>query len=142
MAEENILQKLAGYVGTYAPGIATLLAATGVGAPAAAAVGALGALAKSFGMPEDAKPEERAKEQKERAEKQKTRKVAKVNTSSTPTLSPSQKKQKELWAEHEKARKEYYKAQSEGDKTPPHKDPKFKAMFDTQKKATDYQLSQ
>jgi len=54
MSEENIFQKIAGYVGSYAPGIAGILAATGVGAPAAAAVAALGALAKTFGLPEEA----------------------------------------------------------------------------------------
>lgn len=59
MAEEpSIFQKIAGIVGTYAPGLATLLAATGIGAPIAAAVGAVGILAKSLGMPETAKPED------------------------------------------------------------------------------------
>jgi len=57
MAEPSVFQKIAGYVGTYAPGIAAILAATGVGAPVAGAVAAIGALAKSFGLPEDTPPE-------------------------------------------------------------------------------------
>ena len=57
MAEQSVFQKIAGYVGTYAPGIAAILMATGVGAPAAGAVAAMGALAKSLGLPEDTKPE-------------------------------------------------------------------------------------
>jgi hypothetical protein len=57
MLEPSVFQKIAGYVGTYAPGIAAILAATGVGAPVAGAVAAIGALAKSFGLPEDSKPE-------------------------------------------------------------------------------------
>lgn len=43
--EPSIFQKIAGYVSSYAPGLAAILAATGVGAPIAGAVGALGALA-------------------------------------------------------------------------------------------------
>jgi hypothetical protein len=58
MPEQSIFQKIAGIVSSYAPGIATLLAATGVGAPIAAAVGAVGVLAKTLGMPETAKPED------------------------------------------------------------------------------------
>jgi hypothetical protein len=58
MAEESIFQKIAGLVGTYAPGVATVLAASGVGAPAAAAVAALGSVAKAFGLPEDTKAED------------------------------------------------------------------------------------
>ena len=54
MADETVFQKIAGCVGNYAPGIAAILAATGVGAPVAAAVAAVGALAKSFGLPETA----------------------------------------------------------------------------------------
>jgi hypothetical protein len=61
---------------------------------------------------------------------------------SSRSLTAAQKKQSELWAEHDKASKEYYRSQYEGDKTPPHKDPKRKAMFDTMEKAVDYQLSQ
>jgi hypothetical protein len=57
MAEESIFQKIAKAVGSYAPGIAAILAATGVGAPVAAAVAAVGALAKSFGLPEDSSAE-------------------------------------------------------------------------------------
>ena len=58
MAEQSVFQKIAGYVGTYAPGIAAILMATGVGAPAAGAVAAIGALAKSLGLPESAKAED------------------------------------------------------------------------------------
>lgn len=58
MSEESIFQKIAGLVGSYAPGLAAILAATGVGAPAAAAVSAIGALAKSLGMPEKSKAED------------------------------------------------------------------------------------
>jgi len=58
MAEESVFQKIAGYVSNYAPGIAALLAVSGVGAPIAGAVGALGALAKTFGLPQDSKPED------------------------------------------------------------------------------------
>lgn len=57
MAEETIFQKIAKAVGNYAPGISAILAATGVGAPVAAAVAAVGALAKSFGLPEDSSAE-------------------------------------------------------------------------------------
>ena len=64
------------------------------------------------------------------------------SSQSSPTLTDSQKKQRELWAEHNKASKEYHKAKYEGSRTPAHKDPKRKAMFDTMKKAIDYQLSQ
>jgi hypothetical protein len=60
----------------------------------------------------------------------------------TPSLTDSQKKQRELWTEHDKATKEYYKAQYDGDKTPAHRDPKRKEMFDTMSKAMNYQLSQ
>ncbi len=54
MSEETTLQKIAGAIGTYAPGIAALLVSSGVGAPAAAAVAAIGALAKQFGLPDNA----------------------------------------------------------------------------------------
>jgi hypothetical protein len=54
MGFSDVAKSIAGVVGTYAPGIATVLAATGVGAPAAAAVSAIGALAKAFGLPDTA----------------------------------------------------------------------------------------
>jgi len=65
-----------------------------------------------------------------------------AGTPSSSSPSQSQKKGKELWAEYDEASKEYHKAQYEGDKTPAHKDPKRKALFDTMEKAIDYQLSQ
>lgn len=48
--ERSTLQKIGDAVVTFAPGIAGVLAATGVGAPAAGAVMALSALGKSFGL--------------------------------------------------------------------------------------------
>jgi hypothetical protein len=54
MGEESIFQKIAGAVGSFAPGIAAVLAATGVGAPIAGAIGAIGILAKQFGLPDTA----------------------------------------------------------------------------------------
>jgi len=68
------------------------------------------------------------------------REEAKRSAQQSP-LSASERKQKDLWAEYNKASKEYHKAKYEGDKTPPYKDPKWKAMFDTMKKAVNYQLS-
>jgi hypothetical protein len=56
--EKSIFQKIGDAVADYAPGIATILAATGVGAPAAAAVGAVGALGRAFGLGSAAKPED------------------------------------------------------------------------------------
>lgn len=56
--ELNIFQKIGNAVVDFAPGIATVLAATGVGAPIAAAVVAVGALGKAFGLGSNAKPEE------------------------------------------------------------------------------------
>jgi hypothetical protein len=52
MAEETVFQKIAGVIGSYAPGIAAILAASGVGAPVAGVVGALGAICKTIGVPE------------------------------------------------------------------------------------------
>ena len=51
MADETTLQKIAGYVKTWAPGISAALVATGVGAPIAGGVAALGALANMFALP-------------------------------------------------------------------------------------------
>ena len=56
--EKTIWQKIGNAVVDFAPGIATVLAATGVGAPAAAAVGAVGALGRALGLGSSAKPEE------------------------------------------------------------------------------------
>jgi hypothetical protein len=56
--DKTIYQKIGDAVVDFAPGIATVLAATGVGAPAAAAVGALGALGRAFGLGSISKPEE------------------------------------------------------------------------------------
>jgi hypothetical protein len=58
MEERTILQKIGDAVVDFAPGIATVLAATGVGAPVAAAVGAVGALGRAFGLGSQATPEE------------------------------------------------------------------------------------
>jgi len=59
MAEEkSIFQKIGDAVVDFAPGIATVLAATGIGAPIAGAVGAVGALGRAFGLGSSAKPEE------------------------------------------------------------------------------------
>ncbi len=58
MDEKNIYQKIGDAVVDFAPGVATVLAATGVGAPVAAAVGALGALGRAFGLGSTAKPED------------------------------------------------------------------------------------
>ena len=56
--ERSIYQQIGDAVTNYAPGIATILAATGVGAPVAAAVSAVGALGKAFGLGSNPKPEE------------------------------------------------------------------------------------
>jgi len=59
MAEEkSIFQKIGDAVVNFAPGIATILTATGVGAPVGAAVGAIGALGRAFGLGDSAKPED------------------------------------------------------------------------------------
>ena len=58
MADETVFQKIASAVATYAPGLAGVLAATGVGAPIAGAVGAIGVLAKQFGLPDTATHDE------------------------------------------------------------------------------------
>lgn len=55
--EKSIFQKIGDAVADYAPGIAGMLAATGVGTPAAGAVAALGALSKAFGLGSSAAPE-------------------------------------------------------------------------------------
>ena len=56
--DKSIFQKIGDAVADFAPGIATILTATGVGAPVAAAVGAVGALGRAFGLGSNAKPEE------------------------------------------------------------------------------------
>lgn len=56
--EATIFQKIASAVGTFAPGLAGILAATGVGAPIAGAVAAVGLIAKQFGLPADASHED------------------------------------------------------------------------------------
>lgn len=58
MDEKGIFQKIGDAVANFAPGIAGVLAATGVGAPAAAAVGAVGALAKALGLGDEASPDD------------------------------------------------------------------------------------
>lgn len=58
MDERSVFQKIGDAVVDFAPGIAGLLAVTGVGAPAAAAIGAVAALGRSFGLGSSAKPEE------------------------------------------------------------------------------------
>lgn len=56
MVDENTLKNIADGIVNFAPGIATALRVTGVGAPAAMAVSALGALGKAFGFGNDANP--------------------------------------------------------------------------------------
>jgi hypothetical protein len=56
--DKSIFQKIGDAVANYAPGLAGVLAATGVGAPAAAAVGAVGALARAFGLGKEASPDD------------------------------------------------------------------------------------
>jgi hypothetical protein len=60
MAEDtrSVFQKIGDAVVDFAPGIAGILAATGVGAPIAAGVGAVAALGRAFGLGSSAKPEE------------------------------------------------------------------------------------
>ena len=58
MEEKSIFQKIGDAVVDFAPGIATVLAATGVGVPIAGAVGAVGALGRAFGLGSTAKPED------------------------------------------------------------------------------------
>lgn len=58
MEERSTLQKIGDAVVNFAPGIATILTATGVGAPIGAAIGAVGALGRAFGLGDSAKPEE------------------------------------------------------------------------------------
>ncbi len=58
MSFSDIAKQIATQIGNFAPGIAGVLAVTGVGTPAAAAVAAIGALAKSFGLPETASHDE------------------------------------------------------------------------------------
>lgn len=59
MAEEkSIFQKIGDAIADYAPTLAGVLTATGVGAPIGAAVGAAGVLARTFGLGGDAKPED------------------------------------------------------------------------------------
>lgn len=56
--EKSIFQKIGDAVADFAPGLATVLTATGVGAPVGAAVMAVGALSKAFGLGTQAKPED------------------------------------------------------------------------------------
>jgi hypothetical protein len=56
--ERSIFQKIGDSIADFAPGIATILTATGVGAPIGAAVGAVGALSRAFGLGSAAKPED------------------------------------------------------------------------------------
>jgi len=58
MEEENTFKKIADQVVNFAPGLATVLAATGVGAPIAGAIGALGALGRAFGLGSNPKVED------------------------------------------------------------------------------------
>lgn len=58
MDERTILQKIGDAVADYAPGVSALLLASGIGAPAAAGVAAVGALGRAFGCGSAAKPEE------------------------------------------------------------------------------------
>jgi len=58
MADETIFQKIGNAIVNFAPGIATILTATGVGAPIGAAVGAIGALGRAFGLGDSPKPED------------------------------------------------------------------------------------
>ena len=56
--ERSVFQKIGDAVADFAPGIATILTATGVGAPVGAAIGAVGALSRAFGLGSAAKPED------------------------------------------------------------------------------------
>lgn len=58
MEERSVFQKIGDAVADFAPGIATVMAATGVGAPVAAAFGAVGALSRALGLGTAAKPED------------------------------------------------------------------------------------
>jgi hypothetical protein len=58
MPDENIFKKIGDGIANYAPTLAGILGATGIGTPAAAAVGALGTIAKMFGLGSGASPEE------------------------------------------------------------------------------------
>ncbi len=58
MPDKSVFQQIGDAIADYAPGLATVLAATGLGAPAAAAVGAVGALSRAFGLGSAAKPED------------------------------------------------------------------------------------
>ena len=56
--EKSIFQKIGDAIIDFAPGIATVLTATGVGAPVGMAIGAVGALGRAFGLGSSAKPED------------------------------------------------------------------------------------
>ena len=56
--EKSVWQKIGDAVADYAPALAGILTVTGVGIPAAGAVAAVGALARTFGLGSDAKPED------------------------------------------------------------------------------------
>lgn len=56
--EDNILKKIADGIVDYAPGIAKILTATGVGAPAGAALEVVSSLGKAFGLGTNATPDQ------------------------------------------------------------------------------------
>ena len=56
--ERSVFQKIGDAVADFAPGIATILTATGVGAPVGTAIGAVGALSRAFGLGSASKPED------------------------------------------------------------------------------------
>ena len=58
MDERSVFQKIGDAVADFAPGLATILTATGVGAPVGAAIGAVGALSRAFGLGSASKPED------------------------------------------------------------------------------------
>jgi len=58
MDERSVFQKIGDAVADFAPGLATILTATGVGAPVGAAIGAVGALSRAFGLGSSSKPED------------------------------------------------------------------------------------
>lgn len=56
--EKSIFQKIGDAVADFAPGMAAVLTATGVGAPVGAAISAVGALSRAFGLGSASKPED------------------------------------------------------------------------------------
>jgi len=57
MADKNILQKIGDGIVDYAPVLGGLLIKSGIGAPEGAAINAMAAICKSFGLGSDATPE-------------------------------------------------------------------------------------